>query len=241
MSWKPRRRFWSEVAVQADAGGFIVLLDGRALQTPAKAPLVLPGAALARAVAAEWRAIEAEIDPETLPLTRAANTAIDRVAREPARVVAAIAAYGEDDLICYRAEGPEALCRRQAAAWDPWLAWSADSLGAPLAGVTGVMHRAQPAASLAALRDAVAEHDPFALTGLHDLVTLSGSLVLGLAVARRALDAAEAWRLSRIDEEWQAEQWGADDEAEAAAALKRRAFLGADRLLGLLRSSKSLS
>lgn len=240
MSWKPPRRFWTEVGIRAEPGGFAVLLDTRPLQTPAKALLRVPTPALAAAIAAEWQAIEAEIDPERLPLTRAANTAIDRVSRDPAPVVEALAAYGNADLICYRADGPEALRRRQAAAWDPWLAWAAERLAAPLSTTTGVMPLSQPAASLAALRAAVADFDPFSLVAVHDLVTLSGSLVLGLAVAQGALPGSEAWALSRLDEIWQAEQWGADDEAEAAAAIRARAFLGAETLLALLRSSESL-
>jgi chaperone required for assembly of F1-ATPase len=230
-----RRRFWKSAAVKPVAAGFAVTLDGQELRTPEGAPLVVPTAAFAAAIAAEWDALAAEIDPERLPLTRAANSAIDRVMRRREAVVDAIAAYGGSDLLCYRADAPEGLVARQAAGWDPWLQWSARMLGAPLVAVTGVMPRNQPPASLAALHAAVAAEDAFALTALHELVALSGSLVLGLAVARGALDAGEAWELSRIDETWQAEQWGLDAEAETAAELRRAAFLRARDLLDLLR------
>jgi chaperone required for assembly of F1-ATPase len=232
--WGPRRRFWRTARIRPEAGGYAVDLDDRALATPAGSPLVLPTEALARAVAAEWDALGGEIDPALLPLTRAANSAIDRVAVQRDAVIDAIAEYGGSDLLCYRAEAPAALAARQAAGWDPWLAWGARTFGAPLVAVAGVIHQPQPAASLAALRRAVAEHDAFGLAALHELVSLCGSLVLGLAVARGALDAATAWELSRIDEAWQEEHWGLDAEAEAASERRREAFVRAAAMLSLL-------
>jgi chaperone required for assembly of F1-ATPase len=232
--WAPRRRFWRAATVRPAPGGFAVDLDDRPLRTPASRPLVLPTEALARAVAAEWDALGSEIDPHRLPLTRAANSAIDRVAGQRDAVIDAIAGYGGSDLICYRADAPAGLVARQADGWDPWLAWSARTLGAPLVAVAGVMHQPQPAPSLAALRAAVTEQQAFGLTALHELVTLSGSLVLGLAVARGALDAEAAWELSRIDETWQVEHWGLDAEAEAASERRRKAFLRAAAMLALL-------
>jgi chaperone required for assembly of F1-ATPase len=227
---------WSAASAQATrAGGFEVRLDDRPLRTPAKQDLVLPSKTLAEAIAAEWRAVQTEIDPSRMPLTRAANSALDRVAPDPRPVVDAIAGYGETDLLCYRAAEPDGLRLRQSALWDPWLEWSARALGAPMIAVTGVIHHAQPAPSVAALRRAVAGHDAFGLTGLHELVALSGSLVLGLAVAHGALEPARAWELSRLDEIWQAEQWGVDAEAEADAARRLEAFLQAALLLRLLR------
>jgi chaperone required for assembly of F1-ATPase len=231
-----RRRFWSDASAQAtEAGGFAVRLDNKRLRTPGKRELVLPSETLAEAIAREWRAVEAEIDPWRMPLTRAANSAIDGVAPDPRPVVDAIAAYGETDLLCYRAGEPEGLRQRQSALWDPWVAWSARTLGAPLIAVTGVMPHPQPTPSAMALRRAVAGYDAFSLTGLHELVALSGSLVLGLAAARGELDADAAWDLSRLDEIWQAEQWGVDSEAEADAARRLEAFRQAALLLRLLR------
>lgn len=239
MSWGPRKRFWTEVSVRPEADGYGINLDARPLRTPEKRSLVVPTVSLAEAIAAEWRSIEGEIDVERLPLTRAMNTAIDRVAFNPEAVVDALLPYGDTDLLSYRAESPTLLRSRQSEAWDPWLDWSARVLSAPLIPVTGVMHQPQPEASLRALRHAIAAHDPLELTALHDLVTLSGSLVLGLAVSHGALPAAEAWRLSRIDETWQAEQWGTDDEAELAAAARAEAYRSAETLLILLRRGES--
>lgn len=234
MSLTPQKRFWTEATPRPEADGFGVSLDARPLKTPAGATLIVPTEALAAAIAAEWNAIDGAIRPDELHLTRAANSAIDRIAPDPGPVIDAIAEYGGSDLLCYRAAEPEALAERQAAGWDPWLAWSARELHAPLIAVTGVAHQQQPGPSLAALHAATAAYTPFALAGLYGLVSLSGSLILGLAVARGALPAEEAWALARIDETWQAEQWGLDAEAEAMAAAARADFLGSARLLTLL-------
>lgn len=228
-----RRRFWTAAAPAAEGGGFGVRLDDRPLRTPAGALLIVPSEELATEIAAEWDALDREIRPERLPFTRAVNVAIDRVAPKPDPVVDAIAEYGGSDLLCYRAAEPAGLAARQAAGWDPWLLWSARTLDAPLVAVTGVIHAAQPPASLAALRAAVAAEDAFGLVALHELVALSGSLVLGLAVVRGAVEPEAAWELSRLDEAWQAEQWGLDAEAEAAAAVRRADFLRAARLEAL--------
>ncbi len=233
MSWAPSRRFWTEVATRPVDGGIAIELDARPLRTPGRAPVVVPGAALAEAIAAEWAAIDGEIRPEALPMTRLANTAIDRLPVQRAAVIEAVAAYGGSDLLCYRAEAPEALVARQAETWDPWLAWARRELAAPLVAIVGVMPVEQPPASLAALERAVGEFPAFELAGLGELVTLSGSLVLGLAVARGAITAPEAWAISRLDEHWQAEQWGQDAEAEAAAARKEADFLRAAAFIAL--------
>jgi chaperone required for assembly of F1-ATPase len=230
----PARRFWTAAIVAEDMDGYAVRLDDRALTTPARAPLRVPTRPLAEGIAAEWNDVEGEIRPERMPLTRAANTTIDGVARDPRPLAETIAAYGNSDLLCYRAEEPDGLRLRQFRAWNPVLAWAAEALDARLVAAMGVMPVSQPEESLAALRQAVNEEGPFRLTGLSELVSLSGSLVLGLAVSRGALDGPTAWRLGRIDEDWQEEQWGRDAEAHAAAEARRAAFLAAERYLRLL-------
>lgn len=229
------KRFWSKAAVEPAGGGFTVRLDSRPLRTPAKAPLILPNRALAEAVAAEWDAQAEAVQPAALPLTRSANTAIDRVLPRRAEVTQAVAAYGETDLLCYRAPHPEELVARQAEAWDPLLDWADRAFGARLRTGVGVMYILQPARATDALGQAVAGHDAWTLTALHDLVTLSGSLVLGLAVSHGRLGPAEAWPLGRIDEDWQIAEWGEDAEAAAAAHRRESDFRQADRLLQLLR------
>ncbi|HMQ93329.1 MAG TPA: ATP12 family protein [Amaricoccus sp.] len=240
MSGMPRRRFWSRASVRAGPEGHGVRLDARPLNTPAGAPLVLPTAALAQAIADEWNALEGEIDPDRLPLTRFANSAIDRVVPARDAVIEAIAAFGASDLLCYRADAPAELRARQAAAWDPWLTWCARDLGAPLIAVFGLMPHPQPDASLAALRESVAAMDAFELAALHEMVVLSGSLVLALAVARGALAPEQAWQLSRLDEIWQAEHWGLDAEAEAAATRKQTDFHLAAMMMRNLSGSRNL-
>ncbi len=230
--WKPKR-FWTSGAVVADGERYTVELDGRRVKTPAKAALILPTRAMAEAVAAEWDAQEKEVDPTTMPFTRSANAAIDKVQHQRAEVADMLADYGDSDLLCYRATHPETLQQRQADQWDPVLDWAAETLAARLIPVMGVVHQPQPANALAALRQRVHAMDAFQLAAFHDLVSLSGSLILGFAAAQNWRDADEIWAISRLDETWQTEQWGHDDEAHAAAETKRAAFLHAKRFYDL--------
>jgi chaperone required for assembly of F1-ATPase len=227
------KRFWTEVSLRQEGEGFAVLLDDRPVRTPLKAPLILPTEALAREVAAEWQAQSGTVRPATMPYTRTANSATDSVSRAFDAVAAMLSAYGGTDLLCYRATGPADLIARQAAGWDPLLDWAATALLAPLHSTAGVMHVDQPEDSLAVLDAAVRSLTPFQLAAFHDLVALSGSLVLALAVSRGRLTAEAAWQLSRIDETWQAEVWGADEEAAETAARKQGEFLQAARFFAL--------
>lgn len=231
--WKARR-FWKAASVEAEGGGWQVLLDGRPIRTPGKLPLVMPTRALAQAIAAEWDAQADVIDPNTMPLTRAANSAVEKVTPQFAAVADMLAGYGGTDLLSYRASGPATLAERQAAGWDPLIDWAARALRAPLKITEGVIPVAQDAGALARLRARLDDLTPWQLTALHDLVTLPGSLILGLAVLEGRLDADAAHALSRIDETFQAERWGRDDEAEAAAAARLDAMRLAARLLELL-------
>ncbi|MEL7181059.1 MAG: ATP12 family protein [Pseudomonadota bacterium] len=229
--WQPKR-FWKLAQAEPCDGGFTVKLDGRPVRTPAKAALVLPTKAMADAIAAEWDAQEEVVDPRTMPVTRGANAAIDKVRTQRDEVIALLAEYGDSDLLCYRAAGPEALIDRQAKAWDPMLDWAAETLGARLFVGEGVMHVAQKPDALDKLTAEVAAFDDFALAAVHDLISLSGSLILALAVTKDAIPVQEAWQLSRLDEHWQIEQWGEDEEAAAAEAAKKAAFLDAARFYG---------
>ncbi len=227
------RRFWTAAHAVPAQGGHAVHLDDRPVRTPAKAPLVLPTRAMAEAVAREWDAQGETIDPGSMPVTRAANAAIDKVAPQHGAVADGMAAYGATDLLCYRAVSPPGLALRQAEAWDPLLDWADGTFRARLRVTAGVMPVAQDPAALAALAAPVHAMGPFALAGFHDLTMLSGSLVIALASAADVAPPETLWEASRIDEVWQAEQWGRDDEAEAAAAVRRAAFLDARRILGL--------
>lgn len=233
MSVWAARRFWTTANAVPVEGGFSVHLDGRPVRTPLKAPLVVPTLALAKAVAAEWQAQEGTVNPETMPFTRTANSAIDKVAPQRAEVADMLAAYGDSDLLCYRAEGPDELVARQAEAWDPLLDWAAESLGARLRATAGVIHIDQSPASLETLQALVTGLTAFQLAAFHDLVAITGSLVLALAVAHRRITVDEAWQLSRIDEDWQISQWGEDEEAAVVAGLKQGALRHADRFYAL--------
>lgn len=217
------KRFWREARAVEGEGGWIVELDGRPLRTPARAPLALPTHALAEAIVAEWQAVETEIRPGSMPLTGLANAAIDRT---DLALAAALAAYGESDLVCYRAETPPELAAAQSAAWDPLVAWAAERYDVRFEIVAGVTHRGQPATTIARLRAAVEALDRFALAGMHPIVTVSGSLVIALALRARTIDVATAWAAGQLDELWQAERWGEDDLA-IEARLARRAALSA--------------
>lgn len=231
-----KKRFWKSAGVRPSERGFAVFLDDRQLTTPAKAPLEVPTEILAEEIAREWLDQTGKVKPETMPATRMANSAIDLVSVQFDAVADMVAEYGGSDLVCYRADTPAGLVARQAAAWDPLVSWAEAELGAPLNVTTGVLPVAQPALSLARLQAAVAAHQPFQLAALHDLVTLSGSLVAGLAAAANHLGPEEAWNVSRIDENWQAEQWGTDEEAQETALIKETQFKFACRFLKLLHS-----
>ena len=230
--WKAKR-FWKAASVTPRAEGFSVELDGRPVKTPAKQALLVPSHAMAEAIAAEWDAQQELINPHTMPVTKTANAAIDKVAVQHAEVADMLAAYGDSDLLCYRAEAPEELAARQAAQWDPMLDWAAHALGARLLPRAGVMHVPQAADAVDTLRQRTHALTAFELAAFHDLVAMSGSLVLGFAAALGARPADEIWEISRLDEIWQEQHWGADEEATAVTQIKRDAFVHAKRVFDL--------
>jgi chaperone required for assembly of F1-ATPase len=229
------KRFWKIVTIEPVGTGHGIALDGRPVRTPGRVPLALPTPALAQAVADEWSAVGETLDPRAMPLTGLANAAIDRVAPEPAAFAAGLAAYGESDLLCYRAEGPEPLVERQQSAWDPVLAWARQRYDVTFETTAGVMHVTQPPATIARLAEATAARDPFALAGLSPIVTITGSLVLALALAERAFDAETVWNAAHVDEDWQAERWGEDPLATEARLIRRRDYDATVRFLDALR------
>lgn len=228
-----RKRFWHTVNVVEEAGGFAIRLDARPLKTPAKATLAVPTRALADWIAAEWQAQTGTINPATMPATRGANAALDKVQAQFDEVAGLLTAYGETDLLCYRAAAPVELVARQAAAWDPLLAWSEDRFGVRWNRTTGVMPTPQPRETLDILAAHVAGFTTFQLTAFHDLVAMTGSLVIALASTEGQGSPEELWKFSRIDEDWLVEQWGNDDEAAAQAELRRIAFLNAARFFAI--------
>ena len=228
------KRFWKDVAVQRDADGWGVTLDGRPVRTPARAALAVPTEALANAIADEWRGVGETIDPRAMPLTGLANAAIDRVAPNKEAFAAGLARYAEADLACYRADGPRELIDRQEQSWDALLNWARRRYDVDFATTTGVTHVTQPAATVEQLSHSLSALDAFRLAGLSPLVTIGGSLVGGLAVVERAMTPDQVWTAVSLDDEWQLERWGSDAEAEAALENRKRDFFAAARFLELL-------
>ncbi|CUH67069.1 ATP12 chaperone protein [Thalassovita gelatinovora] len=233
MSILKPKRFWKEATPEPVENGWQVALDGRPVRTPAKRLMVLPTQELAQAVASEWDAQEAEIDPSVMPFTRMSNSALDKVAVQHDAVAEMLAEYGGSDLLCYRATHPQALISRQADAWDPVLDWAAQNLGIQLQVVSGVMPVVQSQADLTQMQQLVQQLDDFRLAAFHDLVSMSGSLILAFAAVRNFSETEYIWQVSRVDETWQAEQWGVDEEAAAQAEYKRQEFLHAKRFFDL--------
>lgn len=228
------KRFYKDVTVRTDAGGFAVLLDGRAIKTPAGATMIAPTQALADAIAAEWRGQGDVLKPESMVLTKALNTALDRIAANRAAIVEELAKYAGTDVLCYRAEGPDGLARRQREAWDRWLDWAGERFGARLAVTTGVGHIAQKAEALARLSAAIDAHDSHRLIVLHTGVTITGSAVLGLAFVAGAIGGDDALAAAEVDADYQAELWGRDAEAEKARAHRLADLKAAEAYLKLL-------
>ncbi len=221
------KKFWTSVDVVDAENGFTVALDGRTVRTPLKSELSLPTRAFAERLAAEWDAVEEAVDPNSMPFTRAANSAIDKVTPQRAEIIDMLAAYGESDLLCYHADQPKELVDRQRAQWSPWLDWVHERYISPMVVTTGIVPISQDPQSMLRLREPLEKMTAFQLTGMHDLITISGSLILALAVTDGAISAQDAWPIARLDELWQIEQWGADEEAEELAESKRQDFLRA--------------
>lgn len=227
------KRFWKAVDVREGEGAhgpsWAVTLDGRIPKTPAHAPLALPTGAAARLVADEWAAQGEFIDPGTMPATRLASTAIDRVSQAREAVADEIAAFAGSDLVCYLAEHPTSLAVEQATCWTPWRDWAALELGVVLEPVEGIIHRAQDPAAVARTRELALRLDDFALTGLAMATPLLGSAVLAFALQRGVLGGEAAFDLSRLDEAFQERQWGVDEEAAERTALRRAEAVLLDR------------
>lgn len=234
MTPKGIKRFYKAAAAAETAGGFAIHLDGKPVKTPCGRTLVIPGPALAEAVAREWAEQDTTVRPDRMPLTQLAATALDRVGPERATITAQLMNYAGTDLLCYRADFPPDLALRQQDQWQPLLDWAAAALGAPLAVTQGIIAIAQPDTALAALAAQLDQYDPWRLTAVQAACAAAGSLVLALAMAEARIDAAAAFALSQLDETYQIEQWGEDDEARARRTALARDIDAAARLLTLI-------
>jgi chaperone required for assembly of F1-ATPase len=235
MSAPHRKRFYKSAAATPDNG---VALDGKPLRTPLKQALTLPTRALADAVANEWEAQGETIDPRNLILTKLANTAIDRVAVDRQRIIDEIVKFADTDQVSYRAVEPAALIARQAEHWNPVLDWAMAQLDAAFATTTGIVPRPQPDEALAAFARHVEKLDHWELTALHNLATMTGSALIAAMAIDGALEREAAWRAAFVDEDWEVEQWGEDEEASLRRAALRREF---DACLDLARLSRPMA
>lgn len=227
--------FWSDVDVAKTDSGYQVLLDGRGVKTPAKAVLAVPTQKFADQIAAEWRVLEVKVNPEKLPLTKLANAAIDKVAVQSEPIIGMLAEYATTDLLCYRATLPKGLADRQEQIWQPLLDWFSDVHNVHLEVGSGVMPIRQPTRVLADCAALLKTYTHFELAAVYDLITLTGSFVIGLATAAEKITVADAWAASRIDEDWQIAEWGEDEDAILLAATRQIAFERAAFVLSLLK------
>ena len=227
------RKFYKKADATQSERGWTVTLDGRPLRTPAHAELVLPSEIMARAIASEWDAQGEMIDPVSMPFTGFANAAIDHVGASRDGFADGIAVYGESDLLCYRAPEPDELVAHQCRLWDPLLDWAKGRYDIAIEMAEGVMHRPQPAPTLARLRGALDAFDDFALAVAQPIVSVTGSLIITLALLECEIDAQTAWTAGHADEDWQAERWGRDSEAEALAARQKKLLDDAAAFLAL--------
>ncbi|MGC6484182.1 MAG: ATP12 family chaperone protein [Candidatus Puniceispirillales bacterium] len=232
------KRFWKSVSIDPVEDGFSICLDGRAVKTPAGAMLALPHQGLATAIAAEWDSQTEEINPSTMPMFRFTVTAIDRVTPQREAVIDEISLYGGSDLVCYREAEDQALASRQHEAWQPYLDWFAKTEGVTLEVTSGIMPLRQSDEACRVMRDRVSRHDDFILSGLHTLVTVSGSLLIGLAIAARHVAADEGARAALLDDLWQQEKWGYDAEADQRITAHTGLIGEASRYLGLLNTEE---
>jgi chaperone required for assembly of F1-ATPase len=225
-----RKRFYAKAGVAESPNGFAITLDDKPIRTPSGRPVVAPIRAIADAIAAEWEAQPELIDPLTMPMTRFANSVVDAVAGRVDAVAEDIAKYFQSDLLFYRAGHPDGLVAREAALWDPLLFWAADALGAHFILAEGIVHVRQPETAVAAARAALPD-EPWSIAALHVVTTLTGSALLALALMRGVIDSDQVWAAAHVDEDWNMEKWGVDEEVAARRAARLVDFRAAASIL----------
>ena len=229
-----RKRFYTSAGVAEADGGLAITLDGKPIRTPSGRQVVAPTRGIAEAIAAEWNAQAEMINPLTMPLTRFANSVVEAVVDRAELVADDVAKYLRSDLLFYRAGHPEGLVAREARHWDPVLFWAADALGAHFILAEGIMHVGQPDSAVQAARAALPS-DPWSIAAIHVITTLTGSALLALALLNGVLDPDQVWAAAHVDEDWNAEQWGVDEEIAARRAARLIDFKAAIRILRALK------
>jgi len=229
-----RKRFYKEAGWAEKEDGLAITLDGKPIRAPSGRPVIVPARAIAEAVAAEWNAQQEYIDPLTMPMTRLANSVIEGVVDRISDVAADAAKYLSTDLLCYRAGHPSALVAREAEHWDPVLFWAAETLGAHFILAEGILHAEQPAQAIAAARAAMPD-DAWSVAALHVMTTITGSALLALAFVHGRLDQDQVWAAAHVDEDFNIEQWGLDEEVAARRAARKSDFEAACRVIRIVR------
>ncbi|HTJ91079.1 MAG TPA: ATP12 family protein [Acidocella sp.] len=229
------KRFWSSTSVIPQDGAFAVRLDARPLKLPGGGALSVPFAPLAEAIAAEWDDAPDNFTPDDVPLTRLVATAQERVRAHRAAIIGQLAAYGSNDLLCYRAT-ESTLRTTEDAAWSPWTGWAEQRFGIRLAIATGLMPVEQAPTVHAAFMAALKKMSDYALAGLGVIVPALGSLILGLALEADALSPAEACRLAALEELTQEQRWGTDAEAETSRHKRAEDVAESTRFMVLCRA-----
>ena len=219
-----KKRFWKKAKVIHLKDGFVIELDGRTIQTPSKALLKVDFRTIAEEIAKEWMAQEEIIDPNSMPTTRMANSVIDKITVNQIAVIDMLSEYAGSDLLCYRAVTPQSLIDEQNNTWDSILEWSDHALSAPMLTTSGVMHIIQSNKSLNIYKNKLKEMNLYQLAGMHDMITISGSFILSMALVSNHINLNEAWLAATVDERWQEKQWGIDDDATEALSKKRTDF-----------------
>ena len=225
-----RQRFYARVGVVEAPDGFVITLDDKPVRTPSGRALAAPNREIADGIVAEWDGQQETIDPLTMPLTRLANSVIDAVVDRVEAVIDDVAKYFGSDLLFYRAGHPEALVAREAAHWDLIVFWAADALAAHFILAEGIVHVRQPDSAIAAARAALPTN-AWSIAALHVVTTLTGSALLALALMRGVIDQDQAWAAAHVDEDWNIEQWGRDEEVAARRAARRVDFRAAAAVL----------
>ena len=219
-----KKRFWKKATVVEVSGGYGIELDGQRVQTPSKLPLIVVFRVIADAIASEWMAQVNLVNPSAMPATRMANSVIDKVILNQNAIIEMLTEYSGSDLLCYRATSPQSLIDAQGIVWDPLLDWSAKTNLAPMNVASGIMHVEQPVTSIDVYRSKLKEMNPYQLAGVHDLITISGSVIISMALISNHFSIDEAWTAASVDEIWQEKQWGSDMEAKEVRAKKRLDF-----------------
>ena len=236
--WK-QKRFWKNVDVVSSETKFFIKLDDKILKTPAKKQMMLPTEALAKKVASEWDEQVEEIDPTKMPFTKSSNAALDKVSEQFEEVSSLLGEYGDTDLLYYRADSPPELQNRQKTGWDPIVNWAENTFKVQIYCGTGIVYIPQNEKLISEIRIKINNLSIFELTAFYDMVSITGSLILGLAIINGRLSAEEAYQLSQIDEQWQLEQWGEDEEAQVASNQKNISILHSEEFFALSDGNKS--